>query len=173
MGIAILVRHGDLLRGSQSDDIKDELTPKALEFAKRLPGLLSRKFTIDKVYYDHSKKYVPNPGNEQVIERCNRTIKHFEGVPLIPYTEDTINLVFNKENEEKTIVVCYQSERLNHFPKIENTDLKQYMIGHHPQAKVNIKNTDFLYEQIFVAEHKTAKFVFVKWIATETHKGDS
>jgi len=169
MGIAILVRHGDLVRGSESDDIKDELTPKALDFAKRLPSLLSGKYTIDKVYYDNSKKFVPNPGYEQEIERCKRTVEHFDGIPLIPYTSDTINLVFNEENEEKTIVVCYQSERLNLFPNVE---LKQYLIDNHPRAKVNNRNTDFLYEQIFVAEFKTSNLVFVEWIPTETHKGD-
>jgi len=172
MGIAILVRHGDLVRGSESDDIKDELTPKALEFAKRLPRLLSGKYTINKVYYDNSKKIVPNPGYEQVIERCKRTIEHFEGIPLIPYTNETINLVFNKENEKKTIVVCYQSERLDLFPNIKQIGLIQYMIDHHPPNKVNIKKTDFMYEQILVVEYKGGNLVLIEWIPTETYKGE-
>ena len=94
MGKVILVRHGDLVRGDNKDDIDDNLSDKAKKFAKRLPVLLKQNgyINIDKVYYDNSKKYVPKLGNKKEIERCFQTIKHFSVDKRIPYNKNNIKI---------------------------------------------------------------------------------
>jgi hypothetical protein len=177
MGTVILIRHGDLNRGDTPDDITDELTPKAISYAKKLPRQLANYGykNIHKIYYDNSKKLIPNLGTEKEIERCYNTVEYFHKDKLFPYNKDEIySKVFSPENENLVIVVCYQSERLKYFPKIENLDLKKYMINKCPRKnQIYQKKTDPLYEQILILEFREGTFRFIKWIPTGTKKGDN
>ena len=94
MGTAILVRHGDIDRDPAKNDVTDDLTCTAKKFAKRLPDLLSQKgfppSKIDLVYYDSSKKHVPDCNKDMEIQRCKVTVEYFDESKQVPYCSNEI-----------------------------------------------------------------------------------
>lgn len=177
MGTAILIRHSDIER--DSDMPTDNLTPKAKEYAKRLPRLLEENgFSagdIDIVYYDFSRKYVPSQQNNLQIQRCCETVKHIDGPIHQGYHRSEIgSLLFSPQNAAKTIVICYQSETLGDFPKVDSQDLFDFMIKNCPKQKGTVyeKCTDPLYEQILILDVTVSGLTNPRWVATWTGKGE-
>jgi hypothetical protein len=153
------------------------LTLKAKKYAKRLPDLLEDEgFSaedIDIVYYDSSKKFVPNQQKELQIKRCQETVRHIHGPRHQNYSRSDIGTVlFSTQNAAKTIVICYQSETLSLLPKVDSQKLRDFMINDCPRVKKTKyeKCTDPLYEQILILDVTTSGLTKQRWVATKTRK---
>jgi len=178
MGTAILIRHGDIER--ESGKPTDDLTPKAREYAKRLPHLLEKEgFSagdIDIVYFDSSVKYVPSQQKKLQIKRCHETVKHIRGGPTHrSYRCSEIgSVLFSAQNAAKIIVICYQSETLQAFPKVDSQKLSDFMTKDCPKDKGTVyeKPTDPLYEQILILDVTASGLTNPRWVATGTRKGE-
>ena len=177
MGTTILIRHGDIKR--ESGKATDDLTTKAREYAKRLPHLLEdagfSAGSIDIVYFDSSTKCVPSQQKRLKIKRCQETVKHIDGPIHQGYHRSEIgSLLFSPQNAAKTIVICYQSETLGNFPKVDSQELYDFMMKDCPNDKKTMykKPTDILYEQILILDVTSTGLKNPRWISTKTHKGD-
>jgi hypothetical protein len=177
MGPAILIRHGDIERNSRG--ATDDLTPRAQEYAKRLPCLLEEHgfsdADIDVVYFDSSIKYVPSQQKKLPIQRCRETVKHIRGAIHRGYHRSEIrSVLFSSQNAAKTIVICYQSETLRDFPNVDSQDLFDFMIADCPKQKGTAykKCTDPLYEQILILDVTGSGLTKKIWIDTGTCKGE-
>jgi hypothetical protein len=177
MGTAILIRHGDIER--KSGKPTDNLTPKAREYAKRLPHLLEEEGfgaeDIDIVYFDSSIKLVPSQQKKLPIQRCRETVRHIPVTTRLGYCRSEIgSVLFSAQNAGKTTVICYQSETLSDFPKVNSQKLLDFMIKDCPKDKGTgyEKPKDPLYEQILILEVTASGLTNPRWVATGTRKGE-
>ena len=172
----IFIRHGDLIRDKAGYPLKDELTTKANEIAKRLEDILKKNNypKIDKIYFDKSRKTSPSDNRIRPIKRCENTIKHISGDKE---SFDLGSLPKLCENLKKydCVIICYQSESLSKYSCFDELDIENILKS--KSFDLNIKSKDkaldFLYENMFVIEYNNNNYKFKEWINTETYKGHS
>jgi hypothetical protein len=156
----IWVRHGTV--DCNTEDA-DTLTPKGREFSKALPDLLEENdIRPEVVFYDASKKF------GKTITRCKETVAGLVGrAEMIPYTFNDVDPIFKrcKEGEVTQAIICYTSESLKRFQKIEGSICAKYM-GNAESCKARKTTTNMLYKYMIVSEYDGSVIRQISIIAT-------
>lgn len=154
----IWVRHGTVDRDSEG---ADTLTAKGKELASKLPDLLKENnLHPDLVCYDESEKF------GKKIKRCKETVAGLVGsAKMVAYRYDDVGPVFEECKKVGEAVVCYTSESLRYFPKIEGSVCAKYM-GSTKCGKPPPNITNVLYERIIVSEYDGSVVRQISEIAT-------
>lgn len=141
----------------------DTLTPNGREFAKALPDLLEKNNIYpDVVFYDSSKK----SKSGKTITRCKETVAGFVGsADMIPYIFNVTDSIFEKCKQVEQVLVCYTSESLKYFPKIEGSVCANYM-GDDKLCKPPEPITNMLYKYMIVSEYDGSVITQISTIAT-------
>jgi hypothetical protein len=154
----IWVRHGTV--DCNTEDA-DTLTPKGREFAKALPELLDKNnIHPEVVFYDSSEKF------GKIITRCKETVAGLEGsANMIKYEFNVTDPIFEKCKQVEQVLICYTSESLKYFPRIEDSVCANYM-GDDKLCKPPEAIRNMLYECMIVSEYDGSVIRQISTIAT-------
>ncbi|NIV16568.1 MAG: hypothetical protein GWN62_36555 [Aliifodinibius sp.] len=158
--IIIWVRHGTVDCNSKD---ADTLTPNGREFAKALPDLLeNNNIHPDVVFYDSSEK----SKSGKPITRCKETVAGLVGsADMIPYKFNDTDPIFEKCKQVEQTLICYTSESLKYFPKIEGSDCAKHM-GNKKLPNAPKTFTNKLYTYMIVSEYDGSVITQISTIAT-------
>jgi hypothetical protein len=153
----IWVRHGTVDCNTKD---ADTLTHDGREFAKALPDLLEKNnIHPEVVFYDSSKK----SKSGKTITRCKETVAGLSGrADMIPYKFNVVRPIFEKCKQVEQAVICYTSESLKYFLKIEGS---VYM-GDDNLCKPPKTITNKLYMYMIVSEYDGSVIKQIGTIAT-------
>lgn len=154
----IWVRHGTVYCNTED---ADTLTPKGREFAKALPDLLKENdIRPEVVFYESWKKF------GKTITRCKETVAGLEGhAEMIPYTFNDVDPIFDRCKQVAEAIICYTSESLKYFKKIEDSICADYM-GDANLCKAPKHITNMLYKYMIVSEYDGSVIRQISTIAT-------
>jgi hypothetical protein len=167
MGKLILIRHGDIKRDESRKDFDvDELTKTAMHFTSLYPKILEeRNLAPDLVLYESTK-------NNAQVNRCRQTIQPFSDLcecKPIKVQELEVELT---SNPDKTIVLCYMSEHIYLWPKIEGTHFICRYAGIARLVDIRKLHRDMLYKYMLICDFNEIGIRYLEDIQTVTIKHD-